>query len=98
MLYSTWIDSVRRWYVCADIYVVESTDKVSCAARNEEREARGLLAQLETSYASTRDERQQRGVIPCPRRGHVICSAVIPDTSTNLGVIGNASPRSAAPK
>ena len=58
MIYSSWIISVRRWYVCADIYVAESTDKVSCTARNEEREARGLLDQLETSHASTRDERQ----------------------------------------
>jgi hypothetical protein len=96
MLYSTWIDSVRRWYVWADIYVVESTDNVSCAARNEEREARGLLDQLETSYASTRDDRQ-RGEIRYPRRVF-ICSAALPDTSTNLEIIGNASPGSAAPQ
>ena len=58
MLYSSWIDSVRRWYVFVNVYFVESTDNVSCAAWNEEREARGFLDQLETSHASTRDERQ----------------------------------------
>jgi hypothetical protein len=66
-LYSTWIDSERRWYVLTDIYVVESTDKVSCTARKEEREARGLFDELETSHASTRDERQ-RGGVPYPRK------------------------------
>lgn len=32
------------------------------------------------------------------QEGWVLCPAVIPDTNTNLDVIDNASPRSAAPQ
>ena len=80
MLCSSWIDSVRRWYVCPDIYVVESTDKVSCAAWNEEREARGLLDQLKTPHASTRDERQRGGSISYSRRVRFFVPLSLPDT------------------
>jgi hypothetical protein len=55
--------------MCAQISAVESADKVSCVARKEEREARGLLNQLETPHTSTRDEsRWKRGGVPVPRK------------------------------